>query len=573
MAIINQAYGQVIQPVQPIDIPIFNDLPKTEQVYDYQSNPISEIETIKNFFQRVHKKYSSINIENIEKLVKKVLEQEDLAFMNFIKEETLLKDSLLNRVFEVKTSLGVVFQELGYSLENPNRKLLSKETFEKADEEAIRLLQKAFKEFNVFQKKKEIKEPVRSSKLADDQGNAAAQYNLGICNKKREAGSMSSSTSSSFSTSKSNSPTTTSSTISSSTTKTRSILPITSSTTSSSKTSAVLPNTISSFSTSKSNLPTMTSSTISPSTTKTRSILPITSSTTGSSKTSTIFSNLTSSFFKSTNHLSTTTYSNNSIITFTPSFLKNWLDCIITGLFIGCSDYLLLSCLKNRGESEIKIEPITDEESFKLLVETEFKKGFDDKKLEIKRLEEFVKTEFKKRFDDEKLKIRRIITDEIAQSKTDEEYLIKAILNSENFKNELTKSIDERVRKIEEFKDFIDLEISNIKKELQELKDKNGILYKKYEKKKNLLEEKRKLYDNASVRMFYITIQSLFEAKIISIILLNACLLERVETKKEKVAQFAGDMFGAVLENIPFVGSVIGNIATDILSTAKAGRF
>ncbi|NGX33260.1 MAG: hypothetical protein K1060chlam4_01322, partial [Candidatus Anoxychlamydiales bacterium] len=64
------------------------------------------------------------------------------TFLNFVREETSLRDTFINRLFEAKTPLGEVLQELQNSQESPNRKLLSKETFRKAGKEAIELTKK-----------------------------------------------------------------------------------------------------------------------------------------------------------------------------------------------------------------------------------------------------------------------------------------------------------------------------------------------------------------------------------------------------------------------------------------------
>ncbi len=243
MAIVHQAYGQVIQPVQPIDMPFFNNLPKIQFGCDYQSNSTSEIKVFETFFQRVYKKYSSINIENIEKLVKIALKKKDLTFIKFIKDETLLKDTFLHKAFEIKTPLGQVIQELVNSQEVPNRKLLSKEIFEKADEEAIILLQKSLKKLSSQQNKREIS--TTTSSPATTIGLSAAT-SLAISSSK--ISTVLSSISSSFFTSKSSLATNSiSSTISSLPTSTINNLPTTPTKTfsiiSESKTSRVYSNT------------------------------------------------------------------------------------------------------------------------------------------------------------------------------------------------------------------------------------------------------------------------------------------------------------------------------------------
>jgi len=94
-----------------------------------------------NFFQKVHKIYSGVNTTNIESLAKKILEGEDSEFVIAIRKKTTLSDTFLHRLIEAKTPLGEVFQELQYSQENPNRKLLSPEIFNEAEKEALELME------------------------------------------------------------------------------------------------------------------------------------------------------------------------------------------------------------------------------------------------------------------------------------------------------------------------------------------------------------------------------------------------------------------------------------------------
>ncbi|HEU64611.1 MAG TPA: hypothetical protein ENH96_04410 [Chlamydiae bacterium] len=139
MAIIPQMPGQVIaQPVPAL-------LPKTPIFGSEFNEGKSSLDTAKdftNYLGRVHKKYSGMDTANIENLVNRLLKEQDQTFMNFVREETSLRDTFYNRFVQAKTPLGEVLQELQSSQESPNRKLLSKEIFRQAEKEAGELTKK-----------------------------------------------------------------------------------------------------------------------------------------------------------------------------------------------------------------------------------------------------------------------------------------------------------------------------------------------------------------------------------------------------------------------------------------------
>jgi len=143
MAIIPQIPGQglVQQPAQSfIDTslkgPIFRD-----GVSERQSS-LDPAKSFTNYIGRIHHRYKGMNTSNIETLVNRLLQAPDSTLMNRVREETSLKDTLKNRVFEAKTPLGQVLQELQNSQESPNRKLLPKEIFKQAEKEAQELTEK-----------------------------------------------------------------------------------------------------------------------------------------------------------------------------------------------------------------------------------------------------------------------------------------------------------------------------------------------------------------------------------------------------------------------------------------------
>ncbi|NGX35080.1 MAG: hypothetical protein K1060chlam1_01448, partial [Candidatus Anoxychlamydiales bacterium] len=142
MAIISQVPGRVFaQPASAfIDISPKGQILASE--LNERSSFIDPAKSFENYFSRVHRKYKSMDTTNIENLANRLLQEQDSAFMDFVRKETLLRDTFLHRFIEAKTPLGEVLQELGNILELPGRQLLSNEIFNKAEKEAIELTKK-----------------------------------------------------------------------------------------------------------------------------------------------------------------------------------------------------------------------------------------------------------------------------------------------------------------------------------------------------------------------------------------------------------------------------------------------
>ncbi|NGX40970.1 MAG: hypothetical protein KR126chlam4_00802 [Candidatus Anoxychlamydiales bacterium] len=105
-------------------------------------------------------------------------------------------------------------------------------------------------------------------------------------------------------------------------------------------------------------------------------------------------------------------------------------------------------------------------------------------------------------------------------------------LVQELFDDGLLKLEKSRLAKDKEIED----KIASIDKKLENLIDKNDVLYERYEIKKSSLIEKRKINKNLALNTFYLTIRSLLEARLISMILLLGGVIKRNETKGEKIA-------------------------------------
>ncbi|NGX29933.1 MAG: Serine/threonine-protein kinase StkP [Candidatus Anoxychlamydiales bacterium] len=143
MAIIHQAPGQglVQQPVQSfIDTSPKGPIFRSE--LNERSSFVDPAKSFENYFGRVHRKYKSMDTTNIENLANRLLQEQDSAFMDFVREATLLRDTFLHRFLEAKTPLGQVLQELQNSQESRNRKLLPKEIFRQAEKEVKELTEK-----------------------------------------------------------------------------------------------------------------------------------------------------------------------------------------------------------------------------------------------------------------------------------------------------------------------------------------------------------------------------------------------------------------------------------------------
>ncbi|KKL54961.1 hypothetical protein LCGC14_2260170, partial [marine sediment metagenome] len=129
-------------------------------------------------------------------------------------------------------------------------------------------------------------------------------------------------------------------------------------------------------------------------------------------------------------------------------------------------------------------------------------------------------------------------------------------LVQELFDDGLLKLEKSRLAKDKEIED----KIASIDKKLENLIDKNDVLYERYEIKKSSLIEKRKINKNLALNTFYLTIRSLLEARLISMILLLGGVIKRNETKGEKIAVGAAEVLAGALDAIPGGGS-IGNAA------------
>ncbi|NGX32423.1 MAG: hypothetical protein K1060chlam4_00467, partial [Candidatus Anoxychlamydiales bacterium] len=143
MAIIPQVVGPIL--AEPV-LPLIDTFPKGS-IFEPKFNErrISLViarESFTNYFGRIHKKYKNMDTANIENLVNRLLKEQDQTFMNLVRDKTSRRDTFMDRFLEAKTPLGEVLKELQNSQESPNRKLLSKEIFNKAEKEALELTKK-----------------------------------------------------------------------------------------------------------------------------------------------------------------------------------------------------------------------------------------------------------------------------------------------------------------------------------------------------------------------------------------------------------------------------------------------
>ena len=101
MSVMPQVPGQALaqQPAQSF-IDMF---PKTanfnSEINERQNSLDIANNAFKNYFGRIHKIYKSMDTTNIENLVNRFLQDPDSPLMNFVKKETLLKDTFKNRYF------------------------------------------------------------------------------------------------------------------------------------------------------------------------------------------------------------------------------------------------------------------------------------------------------------------------------------------------------------------------------------------------------------------------------------------------------------------------------------------
>ncbi|KKL90322.1 hypothetical protein LCGC14_1905840 [marine sediment metagenome] len=142
MAINPQVLGQALaQPVQS-----FIDISSKRQIFGSKFNDressLDPTKFFENYLGRVHHRYKNMDTTNIENIVNRLLQEKNPTFMNHVREKISLRDTFLNRFVEAKTPLGEVLQELQNSQESPNRKLLSRKTFDEAEKEAGELTKK-----------------------------------------------------------------------------------------------------------------------------------------------------------------------------------------------------------------------------------------------------------------------------------------------------------------------------------------------------------------------------------------------------------------------------------------------
>ncbi len=127
----------------PLSALAFSDTSTNKPIFesdcDESISSLDGASALENYFGRIHKEYEGVDTANIEEAANRILEEQDQSFMNFVRRETLLRDTFFQRLFETKTPLGEVLQELQNSQESPNRKLLSKEKYNAAEIEAAKL--------------------------------------------------------------------------------------------------------------------------------------------------------------------------------------------------------------------------------------------------------------------------------------------------------------------------------------------------------------------------------------------------------------------------------------------------
>ncbi len=148
--------------------------PIFESEFDENRSSLDGASASKNYFGRIHKQYNGVDTTNIEEVAIRALEEQEQTFIDFIREKTVRKDTFLYKWFgiETKSYLGEVLQELQNSQESPNRKLLSKSTFEIAEYEA-RLLTLKFDIENILEYKQDLLAAGFPRELLQLEGDAA----------------------------------------------------------------------------------------------------------------------------------------------------------------------------------------------------------------------------------------------------------------------------------------------------------------------------------------------------------------------------------------------------------------
>jgi len=128
MSIFPQVSGEALIPQMGefFSAPIQNDGDRTDN--NEQQNSIHyPREDFTKYFNRIHKKYD-LDTSKIEDFAFRLLEKQERAYLNFVRRMTMV-DSFFGSLFQNKTPLGEVLQELQNSQESPNRNLLPRKTY------------------------------------------------------------------------------------------------------------------------------------------------------------------------------------------------------------------------------------------------------------------------------------------------------------------------------------------------------------------------------------------------------------------------------------------------------------
>ncbi|NGX48461.1 MAG: hypothetical protein K940chlam5_00046, partial [Candidatus Anoxychlamydiales bacterium] len=92
MSIIPQA--QVHALTQPAQVFIDTSIkgPNFGSEFNGRESSIDPAKAFTNYLGRVHKKYKDMDTSNIENLVNRLLQEQEQTFLNFVREETSLRD-------------------------------------------------------------------------------------------------------------------------------------------------------------------------------------------------------------------------------------------------------------------------------------------------------------------------------------------------------------------------------------------------------------------------------------------------------------------------------------------------
>lgn len=156
------------------------------------------------------------------------------------------------------------------------------------------------------------------------------------------------------------------------------------------------------------------------------------------------------------------------------------------------------------------------------------------------------------------------------------EEMVPSDIDFEDVENKIVRvEFDRKLFKLEENLQSemkgIKTEIRAVEEKLKEVKGKNDVLFEIYTRKRDILNEQRKLYFNPSTRTFYFTISALLELKLKSMMLLLGHVLKREETKKERVIVGGTEVATGALDAIPIAGGMVGN-AINVFSREVMGK-